>query len=401
MASILFMKEVDPKMKICFIMSAIASAGGEQRVVTALANALSVQNEVTIISVGDWEEGIYYPLYSEIRVIKMPIRYSLWQKIINKGNQKTQVLKGWEKLLTYSYIPRKLINRLKETIGSNFDVVVGVAGLYSIFLGYIADEISAMTIGWEHNSYEAYFCLPEKYYWHFDGIFKKYVRKLDHCVVLNEEIKEKYKTNLGIDTCCIYNPRSFESKEKSKQENPYFIASGRYTYQKGFDYLIEAFRLFSEKNLDWKLQILGDGEQRESIEEKIRQYHLTDRVELLGFQKEVKPYLINASVFLLSSRWEGFPMSVTEALEIGLPVISFDIGAIRPLISEGVEGMLVPPFNVDKFSAAMLKMAESDELRKECAICAVKKAQTLSIEKIMDEWNKVLRKAGQNEKRDI
>ena len=374
-------------MKICFLMSNICMFGGEQRVVSIVANELCKKHEITIVSEGGLEDKEVYYLDKAIKVEKIPEKkYTFFQKIINRINRKTNLILSFDKIIGYAYIPKNTILILRRLLKENFDVVIGVSGLWSILLGYLSNEINAITIGWEHNSYEAYFKTSQMYYWHLNNLFRKHVGKLDKCVVLNEEIKEKYRNDLGISSEVIYNPRSFICKRKSELVNKTFIASGRFTESKGFDYLIEAFNIFSRKNNEWKLQILGDGEQRKRLEDKICRYNLQHRIELLGYQYDVIPFLHDASVFIISSRWEGFPMSVVEALELGLPVISFNISAIRPLVTNYKEGLLVEPFECEQMADAMLTLAENQALREELAKNAIEKAESLRIENIIGQW---------------
>lgn len=87
---------------------------------------------------------------------------------------------------------------------------------------------------------------------------------------MNEITKEKIDANFGIDSTVIYNPKSYVSKEKSDMESKVFLAAGRMVYAKGFDTLVEAFRIFAQRNSDWKLLLVGDGEELPTIKNKIK-----------------------------------------------------------------------------------------------------------------------------------
>ena len=103
---------------------------------------------------------------------------------------------------------------------------------------------------------------------------------------------------------------------------------------------------------------------------------------------------MNASVYLLSSRWEGFPMVVTEAFEMGLPVASYDITAVGPLITDGVQGRLEKAYDTRDFARIMLEMAENREALEQMAAKAVEMAETLSVEHIMVQWKELLETEG-------
>ena len=93
---------------------------------------------------------------------------------------------------------------------------------------------------------------------------------------------------------------------------------------------------------------------------------------------------------MMTSRWEGFPMTVTEALEMGLPVIAYDIPAMQPLVTDGVEGRIVPAFRRDKLVEAMEEMAADADLRCRMSANALAKADTLRPDKVVKQWLRLI-----------
>lgn len=256
----------------------------------------------------------------------------------------------------------------------------------------VAPEIKARTIGWQHNSYDAYFCTPGRYAWKKDNLFRKYLPNLDEYVVLNEITKEKIDANFGIDSTVIYNPKSYVSKEKSDMESKVFLAAGRMVYAKEFDTLVEAFRIFAQRNSDWKLLLVGDGEELPTIKNKIKKYGLEKRIYTPGKTSDIKEYFLQSSVLLLPSRWEGMPMIGLEALEIGCPIIAYDIDAMGPIISDGSNGLIVKENqDVNAYAQAMLEIAENQALRDQMRQAALQKANQFSVGKIMSEWEKIFK----------
>lgn len=256
----------------------------------------------------------------------------------------------------------------------------------------IAPEVKAETVGWQLSSFDAYFNTPGKYAWRKKVLFEKYISNLDHYVVLNERTKEKIDTNFGIDSSIIYNPRSYTSKEKSDMKNKVFLAAGRMVYVKAFDNLVEAFKIFAQKNPDWKLLLFGDGEDLPMIRDKIKKYGLEQRIITPGKTDDIKKYFLQSSVLLLPSRWEGMPMIGLEALEMGCPIIAYDIDAMGPIISNGSNGVIVKENqDVNTYAQAMLKIAENQTLRDQMHQAALQKATQFSVDKIMSEWGKILK----------
>ncbi len=379
------------RKKIAIFTPTIYAIGGESRVVTVVANELYKQYDITIFtrekkitksiySLNDNIEVVSYYPYSRFPVASA-IRY-IYRKT------KSNFFEDNIGLLNYAYYSRTSVEKMKKKVSKLFDCIIAVSGDMSILLGK-CNLKAQITIGWEHNSYEAYFQTPHRYLWKKDEIFKSAVKGLTHCIVLNEDIAEKYKLNLGIECDYIYNPRSFVSQEKSTLLNKQFVACGNFVEAKGFDLLIESFQIFSEINQDWKLVIAGDGPGFIKIKKKIDEYNLQDRVILPGYLTDVRPLLLDSSVYLLSSRWEGFPMCVTEAFEIGLPIICYDIPAVIPLTRNG-EGFVIEKFSIENFATAMLKLSEDFETRMEMSFKAQKMADSISIENIGLKWLKLI-----------
>lgn len=91
-------------------------------------------------------------------------------------------------------------------------------------------------------------------------------------------------------------------------------------------------------NFDWKLLIIGGGSLQKKFEELADKYGVGSFATFTGYTDQVKEFLLKGSVFMMTSRWEGFPMTVTEALEMGLPIIGYGIPALNPLITDVKEG---------------------------------------------------------------
>lgn len=388
--------------KICMVVSSVFSMGGEQRVTVVIANELAKTNEIIIYTMDDEKDREKNPYHLDenitIRYTKQPqfgLLNRISRRIIREINEKTNLFyqkKGFYKMLEYAYFQKAWQRQMIEQLtGEEYDVIMAVSGGNSLRLGLIADKLNCRTVGWEHNAYEAYFKTPGYYFWHTDMLFGESARHLDSCVVLNHYISDRYKEAFDVDCDVIYNPRSFVSDVKSELKNKTFVACGRLTYQKGFDLLVESFAEFAKQNKEWNLVLVGDGEQRGELEEAIRKYALEARVKITGYTTEVRRYLQEASAYLLSSRWEGFPMVLTEAFEMGLPVVAYDITAVQPLVTEGVEGILAKSYDTKEFAEKMLEMAAySDEERAGMAKAVIAKADSLAIENIIGQWKNLL-----------
>lgn len=388
-------------MKICFITYNIFELGGVQRVLSILANELIKYHEVDILceKISDNDDRSIYNLNNNINVISgekiigKSIYQKFWRKPFRYLNDNYGILNKEEKLevLADIYYPKsnrdKLIKFLKS---KSYDVVIGVEGFASIMLAMITDKLQCKTIGWQHNSYEAYFKNKNKYYWQQDKLFEMYIKKLDNYIVLTNHDKQMYLEYNNINCDVISNPRSFTSSEKSEITSNMFLAAGRFNYQKGFDLLIESFKTYVDEGGTWNLNIVGEGSEKPKIENMIEKYNLSERVKLTGITNDIKKYFLNSSVLLLSSRWEGMPMIVLESLEMGVPIISYNITAIEPLVDNNKEGLIIEKFDTKKFAEAMDKISNSYEMRYRLSRNAIEKSNEFEIGNIIKQWNSLL-----------
>jgi glycosyltransferase involved in cell wall biosynthesis len=170
------------------------------------------------------------------------------------------------------------------------------------------------------------------------------------------------------------------------------LAAGRLGKEKGFDRLIGAFRPLAERYAEWDLVILGEGPERAPLERLRADLGLVGRVHLPGRVGNVADWYARSAFYVLSSRFEGFPNSLLEAMAHGLPAVSFDCDAgPRDIIRPNVDGFLVPPDAGERgLSEAMDTMMEDEEKRRTMTKAATEVRARFSIERIAAEWERVL-----------
>ena len=393
-------------MKIAFFMSTPFVLGGEQRVVSVVSNILIGKgHDVSIICTNTKCEENYdlYKLDKRVKIVKIHENGILRkiQNIIYKGirkiNRYTGIVKNNLKIQEHFWVEGNVKENLVKIINENdFDVVIGIAGYKSITLSMIKDKINAKVIGWQHNSFDAYFRNKNKYHYNQDIMFKKYIPNLDAYVVLTKQDKIKMKNELNVECVTIYNPKSFISEEVTPMNKKIFLAAGRFTYAKGFDMLIDSFAIFAKENKDWNLIFVGKGEEENKIQEKIEAYNLNDRIEMHGFTDNIQEYFLNSSCMLLPSRWEGMPMILLEAMEMGMPVIAYKIPVVEELLINEEDSLLVNMFDVEDYAKKMLQFANDEELRKKLAKNIKEKSKIFNYEKIGKEWDTILKNVKDN-----
>lgn len=384
-------------MKICFFTYNLFGLGGIQRVLSIVASSLCNYYQVYIQCYDRPldEDRTIYNLSEEVQLIftKRTDYKSSLRKLIRKTNQKYGYLEkiGSKKLYDFAYLLPEEQNMYRQIITENhIDVAIAVGAFESYLLGSIRTQVSCKTIGWQHSSYKAYFETPGAHFWGMGKSIDRYLNQLDKYIVLNEYDENEFLVKRNYKVTTIHNPKSFVSNQVATLDNKRFIAAGRFILLKGFDLLIDAFEKFSKNNADWKLVIYGNGEEFKTIKRKVSEKKLEDRIELPGFSNDMKENLLESSCYVLSSRWEGMPMVVLEAMEVGLPIVSFNISAMFPLVKNEKEGLIVPAFDVDEFAKAMNKISSDVVLRRKLGIAAKEKAKLFSIEHIRAQWIRVI-----------
>lgn len=382
--------------KIAIFTGSIYTVGGEQRVVSLVANKLSEKHEVTIFTMDRVNSGRpWYDINESIGIeYYHPYKNDSVSFILRAATHLTPVVvyDWFPKGIERAYCTDKYAEIMNELISDDYDTVIATAWQLSIILGKVKRLYgrSFRAIAWEHSSYEAYF--ERKYFYLYNNtqLFADNLRYVDSIVVLNNDYKDKYLRKLGLDSEVIYNPKSFVIDSGSKLNNRTILYCGRIDDDfKGVDLLLDSFENFCNRNSDWRLLIAGDGPALKKYKKLVETLDCRKRVEFLGSISNVKKIMLEASIFALPSRFEGFPMSVTEAFECGLPVVAYDIPAMEPFKQSG-GAVCSTCYDTNEYADVMLSLTNNLELRRNMGEKARNFAKQLDIELIMKKWEKVL-----------
>jgi len=386
-------------MKICFYCDSIFSFGGVQRVLAVVSTALSKKHEITILTkdakslenrkLYGMDEGnitFKYIFYSKLPFYEfLPCKfYSFLYKTVLPKTKFTSKLYG------YSSFPKSQRDILiREINDSKYDIVVGVHVFLSFQLSSIKKSIKAKTIGWMHNSFDAFFSVPIPYIKNQEKRFSFQMPILDKIIVLSHNDKIRFFNELNVNTIVIYNPLTVVPDGKGSPLNKKFLAIGRLTQQhKGFDILINAFSIFSLSNKEWTLDIVGEGPEEALLNSLIVNKNLQSRIKIFPFTNDIGKHYSQGSVYVLSSRWEGFGLVLFEAMQYHLPIIASKIPITVELIENRGFSVLFENENVNDLAEKMLFMANNVNLE-EMGEMAFEYTKKFRLEAIIDEWERL------------
>lgn len=361
-------------MKIAYIVESMYNSGGMERVISQKANWLSKQNgiEVSIITYNNKTKPYYFELNESINKINIELKD--YNKVPGHSIRKN--------------IKQKLNTLLNE---QKFDICISTFGQEFFILNQIKD--GSKKIVEFHFSFEVNRCWQKNssFLNKIMGMLKQirmiyYGKKFSKIVVLTKSDLSKWERYTK-KVVQIYNPITFETKNNSTCENPQVIAVGRLDYQKGFDYLIKAWKYVDEVYPNWKLSIYGGGEKR-VYENLISNFSLKNKVLLRGVSPDIISNYLDSSIFVLSSRYEGFPLVILEAMQCGLPIISFDCPTgPKELITNFENGFLVNKVgDIKSLADSIIKLIEDKVLRKEMGSKAKLTSMRFKEYNIMNQW---------------
>lgn len=225
-------------------------------------------------------------------------------------------------------------------------------------------------------------------------LYAKYGDRLDAFLALTRPDARRYRELIGGRTRVrrMTNGTPAWEGERSTLTSKVAVAAGRLETSKGFDLLVSAWRDVAAKHPDWTLRIFGDGSKREELDRQIDELGLRGQVTLEGHSTSLQSEMAKASLFVLSSRAEGYGMVLVEAMACGVPVVSTNCPTgPRDIITPGVDGLLVPNKDVDALARAIVEMIELDEdTRRKMGEAALAKAEERSQSSVAAEWDALL-----------
>ncbi|MBD2577200.1 glycosyltransferase family 4 protein [Oscillatoria sp. FACHB-1406] len=361
-------------MNLTLVINSLG-AGGAERVLSIMANYWAEKKwKITLLTFDDGREAPFYELDNHINHIPLNIASNSFDFLAAIGNN-VKRLKRLRSAMSHSK-PNAVISFMDKTN------VLTLLATYQLKIPILISErvdTSAYKIS---NSWEM-------------------LRRLsyplaDKLVLQTQAAKENFPLARQLDISIIPNPilappDSREILVRQLLHKPSLIAMGRLTAQKGFDLLLQAFNKIQKSFPEWKLIILGEGELRQELESLRDRLGLRDYVNFIGKVKNPYEFFLQADIFVLASRFEGFPNALCEAMACGLPVISTDCAnGPREIIRNGIDGILVPNQDVSALAEAMERLMADERERIRLATRAKEITERFSLEKVMLMWETLL-----------
>ena len=373
-------------MKLVYCHCSLFNPGGMERVLLNKVRWLAAAgHEIIVVTTDQQNRPPFYEFSQGVRLIDLGINYSL---------------DNFEPLYKRipSYLRKRRMHRHRLTellMRERPDITISLYPSESSFIPEIKDG-SKKILELHFNRYfrlqygrKGLTGLIDRYRSRKD---ESIARKFDSFVVLTEEDKTYWG---NIPNISVIPNAALPMPLKSDCTAKRVIAVGRLDYQKGFDRLINVWELVKKNSASegWRLEIFGQGEWLDMLEEMIQSKGLSDSTKINVPTDEIAKEYAVSSILAMTSHYEGFPMVMIEAMSAGLPVVTFDYKCgPRDIISDGIDGLIVPDGDLNAFATALLGLMADDNRRKQMGSAATMIIDRYSEERVMLQWTSLFEK---------
>ena len=364
--------------------------GGIEKSIVALANLLVDDYEVEIISSYQLLDKPAFEIDPRVEIRYLITKFKpnreAWKASIKHLRPISFVKESFNSVMTLA-LRRSTMIRAIENCHS--DIIISTRDLFNTWLGTYGKR-SCYKIGWEHNHYHGDMSYADK--------VTKSAKNLDALVLVSDSLRKFYKKQLANTKCkCFYVPNILDTvpERLSKLNEKRLISVGRLSREKAYEDLLDVFQLIHRKEPSWRLDIIGDGAQKNLLGDRIYAEGWTDCVKLHGFQDKtyINDLLSKSSIYLMSSVTESFGIVLIEAMSHGLPCVAFDSAeGSTELIENGKNGFLISYRNKEEYAKKVLELMHDKKERVRLGKCGRETSLNFTSDKVKKEWMKVLKR---------
>lgn len=382
-------------MKIVYCIPHLHKAGGMQRILTEKVNFFAEikSYDITIVTTDQMGHPPHFELSSKVNLIHLDLDFDghFNSSLLNR------VIQHYIKINKYRVQLTKILNEL------DIDICISLCGKEVDFLYKIPGSFAKIAeLHFSSNFKKQFIQAKHKgVIWNLIGNyltkkFKKSVLRLDKVVVLTAHdfvsLSKICENVIKINNFNALNPSKLGDLKNKKA-----ISIGKLDSQKGFDMLIDAWEIVSKYHPEWTLEIFGEGESKLFLENKILEKGLTKQIFIKGLIIDVEAAYLDSSIYILSSRFEGFGMVLLEALSYGIPIVSFDCEAgPSEILEDGVSGFLVEPGNIQVLASKIIFLIENPVFLKKMGFNGYIRANHFSKNTILKQWNELFKELLEN-----
>lgn len=327
------------KKYIAFVVNGLYGGGAEKVLQVFLANFDRRKYDITLINL--WEENIIHEYYPE------DVKYKSILKKVKEEDSKFRRLRAKVynkiKLLVYDNFSPRIFRLLY--LRDKFDVEIAFIEGYATRI--VSGGSSDKKIAWVHIDLKLYPWTDVSFRSKEEQI--KCYSTFDEVVSVSKSVKESFEELFARKSTVVYNPIDSEEIRKMSdqftverdRESLLLVSAGRLVLQKGYDRLIPVVGKLVAEGFNFILWIVGEGSERKHLEHLIREWDLERNVKLWGYQSNPYPYIKAGDMFVCSSRSEGYSTAVTEALILGVPLITTLCAGMKELLNDSKYGIIV------------------------------------------------------------
>ncbi len=345
--------------------------GGIERAIANTANLFTEKGHEVCIIILDETAASFYPLHPGIQVKQLPLHFGVTQ--------------------TGNILSRKIdfsshIQKLKKFIGQvDPAIIISTEYVHTIAVR-IGIKKSIKIISWEHHHFN---WLSRNRFWKL--LYKYIYPKIDLIVCLNKT-EEKYYNQIGCNTTLIPNSITHIPATYSPLNDKVILTIGWLIKRKGVDLIPAIAEIIFKQHPDWKWRIIGTGEEKNSLVQKIKNLNLAANIEIIDpSSPDLKKEYLSCSIYAMTSRFECFPMVLLECLSYGVPAVAFDCPTgPGHIIKNGEDGLLIDKENINAMAGALLFFIQNEEKRKKFGKNGRQNIQRYSADKIYELWKPVI-----------